>query len=135
MHKRCAANIPNSCGINEKQLASILQDIGKLNPDASTHTNTKVCYNAAAAAAAAATCARAYAYKPPCVACSCGRQTSCFVSTAVSAFGKSKILKSSFCLSQRKVMRSRRSLQVDFLVFCNHSSSFKCLSTSNVKLF
>jgi len=37
VHKRCAPNIPNSCGINEKQLASILQDIGKLNPDTGSH--------------------------------------------------------------------------------------------------
>nr|XP_026692264.1 protein kinase C-like 1B [Ciona intestinalis] len=30
VHKRCAANIPNSCGINEKQLADMLKEIGKL---------------------------------------------------------------------------------------------------------
>uniref|UniRef100_H2YRH3 Protein kinase C n=1 Tax=Ciona savignyi TaxID=51511 RepID=H2YRH3_CIOSA len=30
VHKRCAANISNSCGINEKQLADMLKEIGKL---------------------------------------------------------------------------------------------------------
>lgn len=39
VHKRCATNVPNSCGIDEKELASILQDIGKLNPDAGNHNH------------------------------------------------------------------------------------------------
>lgn len=33
VHKRCAQNVSNSCGINEKQIADILKDIGKLDID------------------------------------------------------------------------------------------------------
>ncbi|CAK8695139.1 protein kinase C-like 1B [Clavelina lepadiformis] len=31
VHKRCASNIPNSCGINEKQLADMLNKLGMLD--------------------------------------------------------------------------------------------------------
>lgn len=31
VHKRCSGNVSKSCGINEKQIADILKDIGKLH--------------------------------------------------------------------------------------------------------
>jgi len=39
VHKRCARNIANSCGINEKQIANILKDIGKFDIDDKTGHN------------------------------------------------------------------------------------------------
>lgn len=33
VHKRCAQYVSNSCGINEKQIADILKDLGKLDID------------------------------------------------------------------------------------------------------
>ncbi|XP_039248655.1 protein kinase C-like 1B [Styela clava] len=42
VHKRCSGNVSKSCGINEKQIADILKDIGKLEIDkGSTRGNKK----------------------------------------------------------------------------------------------
>uniref|UniRef100_H2YRH4 Protein kinase C n=1 Tax=Ciona savignyi TaxID=51511 RepID=H2YRH4_CIOSA len=45
VHKRCAANISNSCGINEKQLADMLKEIGKLGINSGSSKKVRIMAN------------------------------------------------------------------------------------------